>query len=178
MKSIHYIVAILFVVPAVTWAQENALTHSLALTAEAPQIEVARRLAPRNYLRLPSLDYIFRFTARCAGRFSPQSLSLSIADSHQSLSKDRLANMSSGIELTMTVPAKQLAPLAIENFCILPADDVAAMASPASQTVTVPAAFSAQASLLCVSEDQQEMIYASNPLGITLICGSSSDAPE
>jgi len=93
MKCIHYIVAILLVVPAVTRAEENALTHSLELTADAPRIEIARRNASRNYLRLPSLDYVFRFTAHCAGSFSPQSLSLSIADSRKSLSADQLENM-------------------------------------------------------------------------------------
>jgi len=178
MRSIQYIAAILIVAATVARSEEDVLTHSLAFTADAPQISISRRSTPRNYLRLPSLDYVFRFTARCAGRFDPQSLSLSIADSRTSLSAKQLENMPAGIELTMTVPAKQLAPLAIENFCIKPTDDVDAMALSASEPLTVSAAFSAQAALLCVSDDQQKMIYASNPLDITLICDSFAETPE
>lgn len=178
MRSIQCCVAILLAVAAVAKAEENSLTHSLILTASTPRIEISRRSATRNYLRLPSLEYAFQFTARCAGSFSPQSMSLSIADSRKSLSGEQLENMTAGAELIMTVPAKQLAPLAIENFCVMPANDTDAMTLSSNETITVPAAFSAQASLLCVDEDQQEMIYASNSLGITLICDSGGEATE
>lgn len=178
MRSIRCSVAILLAVAAVAEAEENSLTHSLVLTASTPQIEISRRNAARNYLRLPALEYSFQFTARCAGNFSPQSMSLSIADSRKSLSGEQLANMTAETALTMTVPAKQLAPLAIENFCILPANDTDAMIPPSSETIIIPAAFSAQASLLCVSGNQQEMIYASNSLGITLICDPGGEETE
>jgi len=178
MRSIPCSIAILLAVAAVANAEENSLTHSLVLTASTPRIEISRRSTTRNYLRLPSLEYAFLFTARCAGNFSPQSMSLSIADSRKSLSGEQLENLTAETALTMTVPAKQLAPLAIENFCIMPANDADAMTPPSSETITVPAAFSAQASLLCVSEDRQEMIYASNYLGITLICDSGGEETE
>jgi len=178
MRSIRCSVAILLAVAAVAEAEENSLTHSLVLTASTPRVEISSRNATRNYLRLPSLEYAFQFTARCAGNFSPQSLSLSIADSRKSLSGEQLQNMTTEIAITMTVPAKQLAPLAIENFCIMPASDTDTMTLSSSKTIIIPAAFSAQASLLCVSEDQQAMIYASNSLDITLICNPGEEAIE
>ena len=178
MRNIPCSIAILLAVATVAKAEENSLTHSLVLTASTPQIEISRRNAERNYLRLPSLEYVFQFTARCTGSFSPRSMSLSIADSRKSLSGEQLESMTANAELTMTVPAKQLAPLAIENFCIVSVNDVDAMTIPASETITVPAAFSAQASLLCIDEDRQEMVYASNSLGITLICDPGGKETE
>lgn len=178
MKSIRCSVAILLAATAVTQAEENTLTHALLLTANTPRVEIARRSAARNYLRLPALEFAFQFTAQCAGGFSPQSMSLSIADSRKSLSAEQLANMAADAELTITVPAKQLAPIAIENFCIVTATEAGAITSPAKQAITLPAAFSAQGSLLCVYEDQQEMIYTSHSLGITLVCDSVDEETE
>lgn len=178
MRSIRCSVAILLAVTAVTQAEENTLTHSLVLTANTPRVEIARRSAARNYLRLPALEFDFQFTAQCAGGFSPQSMSVSIADSRKSLSAEQLANMAAAAELTITVPARQLAPIAIENFCVVPATDTGAITPPAKQAITLPAAFSAQGSLLCVYEDQQEMIYTSHSLSITLVCDSVDEETE
>ncbi len=159
-------------------ADSGSSPHSLRFTASEPQVRISLRSGRRDYLRLPSLEYTFVFTARCSVDFEPHSVSLSIADSRASLSTDRLADLATGAELKMTVPAKQLAPLAIENFCVRNDGETDSEIAPLNTETPVHAVFSAQASLLCTNEDQQQITYASNPLDIVLICNDADNQTE
>ena len=183
MNCVRISIAACCAFAAVAGADNLPPMHSLDLAASTPQVDVGRRGAARNYLRLPSLDYEFRLTARCTGNFKPLSVSLSIADTQQSLSQDQLNAERENTELTVHVPANQLAPLVIEKFCVELTDDampdsVESPLAPDPFMITVPAALSAQASLLCVNEQQQEIVYKSHALDITLICSAQKERIE
>jgi hypothetical protein len=168
-------IAILLALTPATRADDNSSPHTLNVTASEPQIHISRRAGRRDYLHLPSLEYAFLLSARCGAEFEPLSVSLSIADSRKSLPANHLAELASGVELKMTVPAKQLAPLAIENFCVENEDEKKPDTASTEATVLVHAIYSAQASLLCGNDDQQQIVYASRPLDVTLICGAKDE---
>ncbi len=181
MKLFQCGFTLFFAVAVFAKADPGLSEHSLKVRASTPTVEVSPRMAARNYVRLPTLEFTFRLTAHCGGSFDPGAVSLSIADSRRSLSADQLGEANAGSELTVKVPAKQLAPLAVENFCVRQpegAGNVHSTGYPGTMMMMVPAALSAQASLLCVDEEQEEIVYTSTPLDINLICKSAQSATE
>ncbi len=180
MKLFQCGFTLILAVAVLAKADTGLSEHSLKVRASTPTVEVSPRMAARNYVRLPTLEFTFQLTAHCRGNFGPRAVSLSIADSRRSLSADQLGEANAGSELTVKVPAKQLAPLAIENFCVRQpegAGNVHSTEYPGTMMM-VPAALSAQASLLCVDEEQEEIVYTSTPLDINLICKSAQSATE
>lgn len=142
--------------------------HVLQVSAAAPDVAVSPRAPERNSLPLPTLEYVFALNATCAEPFGPSSISLAVADTRRSLSGDELDGNASA-EITLIVPADQLAPVPVAEFCVeVPAEDSSAPAE--GERLTLPATLSAHASLLCVSGSEQEIIYTSAPLDVTLIC--------
>src|SRR5690606_2956911 len=87
-------------------------------------------------------------------------------------------------ELVLTVPARQLAPIAVDDFCVAGHDDPAANGPaglpPAGedprQRLTVPAVVSAQASLVCGGESGTDISYVTQPLAVTLACTAPAGA--
>ena len=115
--------------------------------------------------------------------FSPQSVSLSIADTRKSIPIDQPAESATDVQLVLNVPAKQLAPLVIDNFCPIfektNETDGGKNANLAeAEETTVRSVLSVQAALLCVHEDRQEMVYRSIPLDIALDCSRQEIIPE
>ena len=168
---------------AIAPANDSAPTHSLAISPSTPRVDVSPRNPGRNYVRLPTLEFTFEIAANCSVLFSPQSVSLNIADSRETISIDESAGSAADVQLSLNVPAKQLAPLVIENFCVAPLTDDNQDGAGKHDfsndgNMIVRSVFSAQAALLCVHEDKQEMVYQSSPLDITLVCTAQDDALE
>jgi hypothetical protein len=161
-------------------AAEDRGLHTLAVAAEVTAIAVPPQPPERHFFDLPSLDYLFRIEARCHNDWEPESLSLSVADSRVARTATELEGKAN-LELALKIPAKQLAPIAMRNFCVI---DPAAEGSvaegetpdwnphttPAPGEMTIGAALSVQASLRCSLGDEQRTIYVSQPLDVTLIC--------
>jgi hypothetical protein len=156
--------------------------HTLDVAAEAAIVIVGPQPPARHFLELPSLDYAFRVEARCHGDWKPESLSLSVADSRVTRTgKDIEDNAEQRLELK--VPAKQLAPIAMRDFCVIgsAAEGSTAEAGTPDENggaarlageMSVSAVLSAHASLRCSLGDEQKILYVSQPLDITLICGT------
>ena len=146
-------------------------SHSLEISAVAPTVTIAPRSRRNNLIRLPALEYVFEVSAECAEPFDAGSLSLTVADSRRSLDAEELAQTGA---VRLTVPANQLAPVPVSGFCVGPEerdDDGAA-------TLTLRSALSASASLLCVSDTERKMTYASAGLDVVLVCESGNEAGE
>jgi hypothetical protein len=187
MKYRSFIAAVgLLAVPSSEVLAEGSAVHSLALSADAPVLEVAPRAAGRSFLELPSLEYLFRLHATCAENWRPAVFSLSVADSRITLNNPQLADSSatSPQEVRLLIPAKQLAPVAIAAFCVTAAPSVDASIPDASnepgpgrgQEMTIESALSAHASLLCTSDSGQAITYVSAPLDIHLVCSTDTKA--
>ena len=112
-------------------------------SATMPRVEISPRSSGRRPLTLPSLSYDFELDTHCAGG-EAQSLMLSVADSRRRLDQEGLQQPDS-ISLTMAVPAKQIAPLQVEEFCT---DE-----STGEGMLVIKDVLSAQMSLVCVVSD-------------------------
>lgn len=141
----------------------------LSVTANAPTIAVAPRTQGRTFLQLPALEYRFEVRTHCAGNRRAESLSLAVADSRASLGADEIAS-NGPTEMRLTIPARQIAPLAIENFCVLPEERDGDRFDDTPVEIRISAALSAQASLLCAGEEDKAMTYVSAALDVSLQC--------
>ncbi len=109
---------------------------------------------------------------------SPASFALNVADTRITLDAAELDGQAAaaGQQLKLEIPANQLAPVAINAFCELPpavpepGDDAEHQADIRDSELTVPAALSAHASLLCASESQRAMTYTASSLDLLLVC--------
>ena len=147
-----------------------ASADRLDVSAGTPEVTISTRTAGRNFLQLPVLRYEFVVNLACSEAGRATSLSLSIADTRVTLGPDRLAG-ESPVTVEMSVPADQIAPVAVAGFCV---DDGANPA--AARSLTVHAVLSAQASLLCASEDASRMTYASRALDVVIHCAAPDGA--
>jgi hypothetical protein len=160
-------------------AADDSGLHTLAVAAEVTAIAVPPQPPERHFFDLPSLDYVFRIEARCHNDWEPESLSLSVADSRVARTATELEGKAN-LELELKIPAKQLAPIAMRNFCVIDPAAEGSMAdretpdwnrhTPAPGEMTIGAAMSVHASLRCSLGDEQRTIYVSQPLDVTLIC--------
>lgn len=138
----------------------------LGLSANTPEVRVSTRPEGRNFINLPLLRYDFILTPSCPARSAIESVSLSIADTRVSLDRKELTP-GPRLELSIDVPAAQIAPVAVENFCTAHSDG---QSRELRESLTIPALLSAQAALLCMTEDGGEMSYASKSLDVLLRC--------
>ncbi|MEE3236340.1 MAG: hypothetical protein VX236_03375 [Pseudomonadota bacterium] len=146
----------------------SAIAGDLVVTAQTPNVSVSTRAEGRNFIRLPELRYDFALTLGCPERMPPQSVSLSVADTrvHLGLDSDDLASRSR-VEVSIDVPAAQIAPVAVEDFCTR---HEGGNQETQSESVIIPSVLSAQAALTCADEERSEMTYASAVLNVLLYC--------
>lgn len=154
------LIALLSIVAAGLSAAGEA---TLQVNSSTPEIIIATRINDRASIRLPKLPYTFHVEAECAAGLVPQSMLLSIADTQKRVSADSIQGWT---EITVTIPAGQIAPLTIAGFCLSATDTEQQQ----NNRITVHGALSAQAALLCSDGNSEQMIYASLALDITVHC--------
>lgn len=152
---------------------------TLTVAADAPTVTLTPRNPGRSFVRLPTLEYRFEIGAECSDERLPGSLSLNVADTRKSLPADKIVS-DGPTEVSLRIPAGQIAPLVIEDFCVTQAEEDGNGIGEAPSNLTIPAALSAQASLLCEGDEDRAMTYVSRPLDVLLVCertpeGESSD---
>ncbi len=147
---------------------------TLSVAADAPAVALAPRNPGRNFVRLPTLEYKFDIRTKCSDERLPVSLSLNVADTRKSLPADKIVS-DGPTEVSLRIPAGQIAPLVIEDFCVVQDEGDDDGMSEAQTQITIPAALSAQASLLCEGDEDKAMTYVSRPLDVLLVC---ERAPE
>jgi hypothetical protein len=150
--------------------------HRLSGHAQVAMAEISPQSAGRRLISLPDLEFQLSVDAECDGNTRAESLSISIADTVQTHNASKMDEGEAdeiAIETRIRVASSQIAPIGIERFCTGENDD-----SPAAQALLVTAAFAANISLRCSSEDAQSVRYASLPLEIRLICVPLDDEPS
>lgn len=161
---------------------ENSASGPLTVAAEIPVVSVIHHPPGRYFLTLPTLEYAFDVGAQCNGNATPESLSINVADSRLTLSAAELGGNGQQ-RVVLEIPARQIAPIAIDNFCVIDINDAVAVIEPAGSPVavipgplqiTVDAALSAQVSLLCSNESEREITYVAQPLDVNLSCAASA----
>jgi len=144
---------------------------SLQISANTPEVSIGIRADDRRALRLPDLQYTFRFEPRCGNGKTPRSILLSIADTRKTLSGRALRETA---ELVMKISPGQIAPLSLQGFCLNGDDPGQNMV----MRITVYGVISAQAALLCSDDENEQMIYAAHALDLTLHCAVEPDSRE
>ena len=157
-------------------AADESDLHRLSVVAGTPEVTVKPQAPGRRSLSLPTLEYQFSIDAHCPDEWTPASFSLNIADSRISKTGNEL-KQGTNQQLGITVPARQLAPLTLRDFCVIDAAGEGSAAAgemntsrqAAAHSLTINAAL-AHASLRCTREDEQRTVYVSQPLDVTLLC--------
>lgn len=170
--NVKCLLAVMLFVPVASLSSTSiAWADELALSANTPEVSISTRPAGRNFMRLPALKYDFAVDASCGDGLSPESLSLSIADTRvtNSLNNDTGPR----VELSVNVPASQIGPIAVDQFCSTDSTD---SGEDGHATLRVPAVLSAQAALMCFSESGNEMTYASESLDVLLRCDTEDES--
>ena len=154
---------------AITVAGPTAARDTLSVAADTPAVPLSPRSPGRNFVRLPTLEFRFEIRTHCSDGRSPEALSLSVADTRKSLSAGQI--ISDGqTEISLRIPASQIAPLVVEDFCVVQVAENGDRISEAPTQITIHAALSAQASLLCEGDEDKAITYVSQPLDISLVC--------
>ncbi|MDG2377127.1 MAG: hypothetical protein P8M18_12345 [Woeseiaceae bacterium] len=147
----------------------TASAGELSLSASTPNVSVSARPAGRNFMRLPSLRYEFVVESHCPEGLSPETLSLSIADTRVTRNQEDIAYAATS--LSVDVPASQIGPVAVEQFCTVESID-----QKGSQSLRLSSVLSAQSSLLCVGDAGNDMTYTSASLDVVLQCEDDEEA--
>jgi hypothetical protein len=149
----------------------------LSVVANAPAVPLVPRDPGRDFVRLPALEFKFEIHTYCADSRLPESLSLNVADTRKSLRADKIVN-DGPTEISLKIPASQIAPLVVEDFCIVQLEENGDRISAVPMQITIPAALSAQASLLCASDEDEAMTYVSRTLDVSLVCNEPANDNE
>lgn len=128
-------------------------------------------------MELPTLAFEFEIRAYCADGRRAKSVTLNVADTRRSLTADQIKS-DGPTEVTLEVPADQLAPLAIDGFCTVKDGEKVETAADVQVELNVFSALSAQASLLCEGEDGTAMTYVSRGLDVSLVCEPAAEDME
>ena len=165
--QIRYLLPVLLLL-SVTGKAESTPDGSLTITANTPVALISPRQANKKFIQLPSLEYAFAIRVGCLKNRKPTSLLLSVADTRKFLDAEDVSSGPS-VEVTLRIPAAQIGPIAVEDFCHVADENVAGNNS-VTEELIISAALSAHASLRCESESDQNVIYVSQPLDVNLIC--------
>ena len=134
----------------------------LLVSASVPVVELIPRSSNAQLIRLPKLSYDFKIRSSCAEGLNIQSVMISVADTRKKVMADKLASQDEAI-IPMAIPAKQIAPVNVADFC-----RAGGNFDPGLKTVT--GALSAQASMLCADESEEQVTFVSASLDVTLSC--------
>ncbi len=135
--------------------------------SEAAVGDVVRQGDGRQLISLPALEFPMRVTAHCGGGGELRSVSISVADTRQTIvgneypANDTLAT-------TVSVSPQQIAPIAIESFCTVD--------YPAGQSRLLEKALTAQVSMRCALEDSESVVFTAEPLDVRLVCKDAEPA--
>jgi len=133
----------------------------LSVLAEPAVAVLALQEAGDNLVRLPDIEFRLSLSPDCASGGRPESLSITIADTQRTLRGEEL-QAARKVDISVRVPAGQIAPLALREFCIDPVFE--------GDSVLITSALAAQVSLRCSQADDQSIVFAAEPLDIRVDC--------
>jgi len=134
--------------------------ESVVVAARETQAVVSPGTTHLRLVKLPALDFALRAAFNCTG--TAESLTLSIADTHDTLGEDTISGQRSA-EAILTVPPRQLALASGSRFCL--ADDLSS-----ADELLVPGLATAHASLRCRNDEGVRVHFTSAPLQVRLLC--------
>ena len=128
--------------------------------------EISTQIEPQDQrdtqTRLPSLDVSLLASFNCPQDAQAHSITVSVADSHKRYGPDEIADAEI-LEISVTVPAAQIAPVSLSNFCVdeAPINEV---------SLLLHSVATAQVSLRCRNQSDTSVHFASTALPLRLFC--------
>jgi len=153
-------VHILALFAAVTLVSPVIADNEIIVAAQETEVVVKPRRARIRLINLPPLTFQLRAATRCKG--SPSSVTVSVADTFQTLGREQLEEQGAA-EVSLTVPGRQLTLAASSRFCIKDDEET-------RSDMLIPGFATAHASLQCESDAGVTVHYASAPLNLSLRC--------
>jgi len=143
----------------------------LLVRAEPAVASIGLQPGGRRLIRLPELEFALHISAYCEAGRTPESISVSIADSTRTISGEDLGAgdlpASISLDTSVRIAARQIAPLPIQGFCI--SEDQA------SRSLLVTTALTAQFSLRCVKDDEHTIVFRARALDVVLNCETGAE---
>jgi len=137
--------------------------------AEPVLVEVTPSSIPRRYVAVQDLEFSLIVRPSCPANMQIDSVSVTTADTSRTFSGSDF-NEQTQIETTLIVPRRQVAAIAIDDYCR--EDEISAKKQ---EDLQIAAAYTATMSLRCINDDEQSIVYQAQPLGIILSCVSGDD---
>ena len=129
-----------------------------ALVAIAPLPDELRLIS------LPTLQYELRIEPRCAAEMQAESIFVSVADTRTRLDAGDIDGQRR-IEVELTLPRRQIAPIAIQEFCRVSNAGISA-----NRVLRIEDVVTAHLSLRCSGQEHNSIVYASQALDVDLRC--------
>ena len=145
----------------------------IKVQSEPAAVEVAPQAAGRRLVRLPALEFSLEIEPQCDNNMRAESLSISVADTRETVSFTDADEPVITTTLTLTLPRQQTAPLAVVDFCQIEDGQ-----EQGSQELLVRDAFTAHLSLRCTGDEQLSVVYASQSLDVALLCKPADQDPS
>jgi hypothetical protein len=139
----------------------------LGIAAQPAVVPIRLLREGRQLVHLPALEYALEIEAHCGEGGVARSVSISVNDTQMTLHGDQLT-AGAGNPVSLTIPARQVAPVAVTGYCMSGAPDTHHDTLLIRDTVTV------HASLRCNENERDSITYAAEGLDVTLRC----EAPE
>ena len=137
--------------------------------AEPVLVEIIPSSTPRRYVAVQDLEFNLIVQPSCPADMRIGSVSVTTADTSRTFSGSDFDERTQ-IEMTLVVPRRQVAAIAIDNYCR--EDETVGKVQ---DDLQIDAAYTATLSLRCISDEEQSIVYQAQPLGIILSCRSSDD---
>jgi hypothetical protein len=144
----------------------------MSVDAKAAIVEIDPLPDGRRLIRLPALEFTLTIETQCATEMRAESVSISAADTSKTYSISDSEGQSI-VEASLTIPRRQVPPLAIETFCQSRENE-----SSRTPDLHVQDAFTAHISLRCTGKQKQMIVYTSQPLDVLLRCSGAEGGLE
>ena len=133
----------------------------LEVASDAAVASIAPVEGGRRLIRLPALEFPMRIAASCGHGGKLRSVSVSVADTRKSFTAEDYGDAEE-LETLVRVSPKQLAPVAVQSFCV-------AGESP-SAPLLLERTMTAHVSLQCARENETTVVFESAALDVRLMC--------
>jgi len=153
-------------------------THELTIASNPAIVEIETRQESREFIQLPTLRFELEIQRNCPAGLMPTNLSISVADTRRTMSAEKLTT-SAPLTMPLSIPGAQIAPIAIAGFCAANASESDRNSSEDDEILLIEDVLSLQASLLCASDTESQIYYASTAIDVQLHCTpTAADAPS
>ena len=106
-----------FLILSACFSAGTAAADRLSLDVASASVRIAPGISERRAVRLPGLELDVEVDAVCTGNASPESITLTSADTRLRLAGDALA-AAEAQGARFAIPARQLPPLSSRGFCV------------------------------------------------------------